>query len=301
MVKSVPLTSIQVIGNSAYARLVMWKSTYGSELNLKWRGTTFPAKISKYDGELRLMYRQPKQYTQYIPFALEIAPHDPHAVYIHNIQKVGEISGTQMVHFVLAVCRKLGAQEASLQDAAMVVCKKNNREMHLSLISLIKSGKSFYERFGFEAYPKTKRKRAAAMIRRLQKVKLVTVLKRFEQAVAMLEKAQVSPHTFELVTKGLHGYPDVYTRDPVKEIPNKMALFKRIAAKLKRSKTAMLTDFLAYSARHQEDCAVYTDFVSLVFDEYQILYHGKELVVNEWSRTLDEITYEYPRQLKYTF
>jgi hypothetical protein len=301
MVKSVPLASIQTIGYSAYARLAIWKTTYGSELNFEWRGATFPAKITKYDGEMRLMYRQSKQYTHYVPFALELTPYDPDMVHIHNIHKVNGISGTQMVNFVLALCRKLGASEALLQDEAMVVCKKNNHAMTLSLITLLKSGKSFYERFGFVAFPKTKRLRMAALLRRLRKVQMVDVLKRFEQAVDMLEKARADPRTFDLVTKGIAGYPDVYMRDPVKEIPSKLGQFKRIVSKLKKSKTTLLVDFLAYSAQHQTDCAVYTDFLQLAFDEHRIAYQGKELVVNVWSNTLERIQYESPRQLKYIF
>ena len=295
------LASIATHGGSAYARLGMWQKEYGAQIDFEWRGTIFPAKIYRYKGELRLMYREPKQHTQYVPFALELDPITPHEVHIHNIHRTPEIRGTQMVNFVLAVCRKLGAKKASLQDAATVVCRKNGHEMNLSLISLLKSGKTFYERFGFQITLKKSKKQLAPLLEKIRSVPLQTVCKRFEQAVKVLQQALKDSRTFELRIKGRIGYPDVYMRDPVKEIPEKLKQYKRILGKLRRSNSTMLTDFLVYSAQHQTDCAIYTDFLMLAFQEHRIVYRGKEVVVNKWARILDKITYTYEPLLHINF
>ena len=301
MVPRLRLADISQVGNTAYARLAMWEKTYGSAIDLEWRGVLFPVKLYKYNGEMRLMFREAKQYTQYVPVAIEICPHDPTTLHIHNIHRTAAISGTQLVNFALTIGRKLGATEALLQDAATVVCKTNQERLNLSLITLIRTGKSFYERFGFEAYPKTRRKRVAARIKRFQAVTLADVLKRFRQAIRLLERARKDPATFELRIKGDDGYPDIYVRDPAKRIPAKLTLYKRIADKMSQSASRTLAEFLANSARHAGGCTGYTDFYKLAFDEETLVYRGRPLVVNSWARTLQQIDCEYPDQLRYTF
>lgn len=301
MVPRVQLASISQAGGTAYARLAMWKKTYGCIIDLEWRGTSFPVKLYKYGGEMRLMFRETKQYTPYVPVAIEICPHDPDTIHIHNIHRTATISGTQLVNFALTVGRKLGAAEALLQDAATVVCEKSNDRMNLSLITLLKTGKSFYERFGFEAYPKTRRKRVAALVGRFQKIKVSDVLKRFKQALRLLERARADPATFELRIKGDAGYPSIYVRDPTSYIPTKLALYKRLVNKLTQSRSRTLADFLANSARHATGCVVYTDFYNMAFDQHTLVYKGRPLVVNSWARMIEQIDREYPDQLRYTF
>jgi len=268
---------------------------------LEWRGTTFPVRIYKHGDEMRIIYRQAKQYTQYVPFAIEIQVFTPNTAHIHNIHKTAAIPGSQMVHFALAVCRKLGAKEAELVDAAEVMCAENDMEMSLSLLTLLRTGDTFYERFGFEMTPKTRKQRLVRKLAQFRKITVSMAQKKFAQAIRVLERAQKDPATFELREPGRGGYPDIYTRDPVKTIPQLLTTYKQIHKKLEKSKCDKLADFLSYSARHTKDCAVYTEFLRLGFSEQRIVYRGKEVIVNKWSNLLEEIARNVAGTLKYKF
>lgn len=286
---------------TAHAQLGRWRAAHGPEFNLGWRGNVFPVKLYKYRGEWRLIYREKKQYTHYVPFALECSPHNPTEIHIHNIHKTGKHAGSTLVNFVLAVCRKLGALSATLQDAAEVTCAKNGQDVALSVIQLLKHGKSFYERFGFQPDSAREHKKALALVNRVRKIKLHTVHMQFERAIHILVNANKDPKTFELVEKQHHGYPAIYIRNPKSKIPDMLSMYRHIARKMKASKCTYFAEFLVQIATHKADCAVYTDLLGMAFTEHVLRYRGTELDVNKWANLVQRIDYEYPKLMKYTF
>ena len=297
----VPLASINVVDSSAYLQVAHWKKTYGSTFTLVWRSAEFPVKLYKYAGEWRIQYNQSKQYSPYVPFALEIAPHDPNIIHIHNIHKTRRHTGSQLVRFVIALCKKLGANEAILQDAAFVTCRKNKQEMRLSVIQLLKDGQGFYERFGFEITNTKQHARLMDKIKKLQKIKISSVLAKFQEAIQLLVQAKKDPTNFELKIISTDGYPDIYMRNPNAKISELLPLFRQIARKLTRSNSTFLTDFLVYSAKHKTDCAVYTEFLDLAFQNHSLVYKNKQVNVNKWARTIVKIERSYPDMLRYKF
>jgi hypothetical protein len=68
----------------------------------------------------------------YLPFSLQFndynddVKNDFHTAYIANIHKKYDISGSNMVEFVINLLKKLGFKKAELMDAASVNCNKNN-------------------------------------------------------------------------------------------------------------------------------------------------------------------------------
>jgi len=298
--KTISLATIECAppSASAYACLRHWHTVYGPVFNMRWRTNIFPIKIYKYQKEWRFIYRQRKQYTPYTPFALEIQPRAPTHVHIQNIHKTPRLTGSTLMNFVLAVCRKLGARDASLEDAADVTCLKNGENMRLSVIQLLKKGQGFYERFGFAPIQSTTR--AMKLVHTLQNIQLSTVRERFEKAIALLSAAQKDPRTFELKTTAQFGYPPVYVPDPASHIAEKLTVFRRIVRKLKASQSHSLAAFLAYSAAHQVDCRVYTDFVLLAQEEQFLVYQGKEVQVNKWAHQVNQLSRAYPQTMHIT-
>ena len=285
----------------AYSRLAKWKLNYGPMFTLEWRGACFPVKVYKFNGEWRIQYHQPKQYTSYIPFALEINLDSPNSVHIHNIHKTQTHSGTQLVHLALSICKKLGATEATLEDAAYVPCAKNRKEMRLSLIHLIKHGRGFYEQFGFTPYPKTRRQQTMRTVKKLQKVQLATVRAKIRDALNLLKAARREPDHFELVQPGEDGYPDIYVPNPHKHIARKLRMVQRIYDRMNKSACARLVDFLYLCARHKSDCAIYTMFFNLAHDDHLLQFKEQQVSINKWSKQLAEIEEGYPSTMRITF
>lgn len=71
-------------------------------------------------------------------------------VYINNIHKTKDISGSNMVKFALALLRKLKIQKAYLGDGAQVRCIFDDEQMQLSKFKMIEKYRTFYMKFGFE-------------------------------------------------------------------------------------------------------------------------------------------------------
>lgn len=297
----VALSKITCEGGTAYARLKHWHATHGTNFTLEWRGNAYPVKLYKYSGDWRLAYRQTKQYTQYTPFNLEIGPFRPNHMHIANIQRTSTFSGSTLVNFVLAIGKKLGCVEADLQDAAEVYCAANQGEMRLSTIQLLKQGQGFYERFGFKIENSRDQKRVTRLVANIQKVKLSTVMNHMRRAVALLETARGSPKTFTLRVVPGKGYPDQYVRNARSELPEMIESYKAILGKMERSTCATFADFLVQSAHHTTECAVYTKFMHLAFNDNVVGYRGKDYPINKWGRLVQELENAYPLTLTYTF
>jgi hypothetical protein len=295
------LSSITYKGPTAYACLNHWRTVYGAQFELEWRQHRYPVKVYKYQGEWRLMYRQAKQYTRYIPFAIQISPHSPNELYIYNVHKTPKHSGASLVNLMLAIGRKVRASKATLQDAAHVICPANQTEMHLSTLQLIKHGRGYYENFGFVPVGKTKYIRAKQTITQFKKIKLGAVIRKFEQAVQLLSEARKDPKKFDLQIINTYGYPAQYKHEPGTQIPEYLEKYRKFVKKMKASKSEYLYQFLSYSAAHATDCALYTDFVEMANDRYTLTYKQKKLVVNKWSETLYKIEQLYPDMLEYIY
>jgi len=99
----------------------------------------------------KIEYLQDKRYTDLHPVQLKFYHKSDKSnrnnCYISNIHKTNDISGTNMMKFVISLLKKLGVKHATIYDGTSVKC--GNERMDLTLQKLIVNGSGFYERFGF--------------------------------------------------------------------------------------------------------------------------------------------------------
>jgi hypothetical protein len=74
------------------------------------------------------------------------------SVYIANISKTNDITGTNIVNLALTLLRFLKVKKCSLHDGARVSCNKDI-QIDLSVYKLFTNSASFYEKFGFKLVP----------------------------------------------------------------------------------------------------------------------------------------------------
>lgn len=135
------------------------KKKFGNRFIIKYKKYKLPVRFItehlKLVGlsYLSLQYDIKKQTDYLLPFRISFVDSDGgyklnNNAYIANIHKTKDISGSQMVEFVLELLRKLGANRASLHDGAEVKC--GDFDMGLSFFKLIEKKRGFYEKFGFK-------------------------------------------------------------------------------------------------------------------------------------------------------
>lgn len=133
--------------------------SYGSIFNIVYKKKTFPVKYfyKKNIGNDKIDYLEfyeKKRHTFIKPFLLQFYSQkddlNKNNCYIVNIHKTNEITGTEMMDFVLYFLKKLDVKKVFIFDDTKVEC--NDRTMDLSLQKLLTKNKSFYQRFGFKYY-----------------------------------------------------------------------------------------------------------------------------------------------------
>jgi hypothetical protein len=71
-------------------------------------------------------------------------------VYISNIHKTNELTGSQIVKFALELLKRLGTKKVYIYDGTTVKCSSNSMDYDLSFLKLLEKGKTFYMNFGFD-------------------------------------------------------------------------------------------------------------------------------------------------------
>jgi len=71
-------------------------------------------------------------------------------VYIANIHKTNELTGSQIVKFALELLKKLGTKKVYIYDGATIKCPSSNMNYDLSFLKLLEKDKTFYMNFGFD-------------------------------------------------------------------------------------------------------------------------------------------------------
>jgi hypothetical protein len=117
-------------------------------------------------------------------------------VYIANIHKIENISGSEMVNMCIALCKLLGAHTIQIGDGAKIEC--NKEEYDLSFLKLIETRKTFYMRFGFEndinnAYHRFKNIQDLKRVRNeiidnIRSVKTSDIIAEYSNTLAILSK-----------------------------------------------------------------------------------------------------------------
>ena len=128
---------------------------YGMRFNILYRKNTIPVKMYKTyihkQYYFTIQYYLVKRTSILKPFLLQFylkSDGKKNDCYIANISKIGKLSGTFLIKFVLFLLKKLWVKNVFIIDGTTVNCASD--KMDLSLQKLLTQGKSFYQRFGFK-------------------------------------------------------------------------------------------------------------------------------------------------------
>lgn len=128
---------------------------YGMRFNIKYKRDTIPIKMYKNyihkQYYFTIQYYLVKRTSNLKPFLLQFylkSDNRKNDCYIVNISKIGNLSGTLIMKFILSLLTKIGVKTVYIIDGTTVDC--GNDKMDLSLQKLLTQGKSFYQRFGFK-------------------------------------------------------------------------------------------------------------------------------------------------------
>lgn len=127
-----------------------------TRFKLMYKMTDIPLKlIYKENNAVKhyvLEYDDPTWDTKTLPIRIEFVnliskTVDNKICHIHNIHKIGKLSGTDMINFTKILLRQLGIKSAILQDGSRISCDGKN--IPLSFLTLMAKGESLYEKWGF--------------------------------------------------------------------------------------------------------------------------------------------------------
>ncbi len=131
---------------------------FGKSFTIKWNKIMFPVILHTKTFKsnditfYEIYYDMPNRIHDLKPFSIWFIDNKTlelgNTSYIANIHKTNDISGSQMMNFVLELQRALGVEKTILHDGATVNC--DGSKMNLSYIKLLEKGKTFYMKFGFE-------------------------------------------------------------------------------------------------------------------------------------------------------
>ena len=218
---------------------------------------------------------------------------------INNAQKIADVNtievdendcplsmssqGSFLLHLVDEICIQLGVTTIELLDDSHIKC--NGIEVSLEFLSLMKYGKSWYERHGF-FYKNKEKKVIINNIRNTSVNKIRNFLSTFDTNKQLELKTQWIQKTLE---KWYALFPDFKNQDYVdsldekswekeriknimeedynfSELPDKIKKFLRIISEYKKEYDKdTLSDFLTYV--WSKNCSDYVDIVSVLYPQ----------------------------------
>ncbi len=286
---------------------------YGSRFDIQYQGIRLPAKLYykriKHKDNQKLYY-----FEYYVPyFSKRLKPFqikfmDYFTKDINNnaeifwIGKVDKneypeidqnISGFQIVRFVIQICKVLGVDELSIRDNVKVKCGSMGETL-LSPFKLLEKRKTYYMNFGFmpkltddhTKYYKNMsslEKYLTRSIRKIKKYKIGDIYTYYKQAIfvyQMCKRKKMEKNMYYLLKSEpidhSSKYPS-YTIIPKEKEDSYMIHYKKWIKEFSHEKnTNTLWSWLKRTFIH--DCPKYDSFINMVNrDIYGILYRGKIL------------------------
>ena len=298
------------------------KKEYGNKFLIKYKKFNIPVKFQvkqlkfKNLKYLCLKYDIEKQIEYLLPFMINFIDNDTYElnnnVYIANIHKINEISGTQMIEFVLKLLEVLGVNMASLYDAASVKCDNNN--MQLSFFKLIEKKRGFYEKFGFKLssqinnYGKKQFPNNEIMhnllydtIDKFKTIKLdyykniyIKILEIFLNIIKNQDYHKLEIGILEEIDiQNENNMIILYVENKIDEVFYIIKDINRILEIIKNTKQKLLYKFMIETFNDSNKCQIYLDIMCLIIDYklYSIKYKNKIIKLDNLYlfRTIKEI------------
>jgi|694.fasta_scaffold29925_6 hypothetical protein len=175
-----------------------------------FRGKSYKVHIFKWLKSMRVEYvpsfgSSDVVHTDLAPLQLLVASPESTDVYLAELHKTKDHTGSELVNFAVELSRKLGAAKITLTDAATVSCFPSLpfMEVNLALVNALQGKPTFYERLGFvhtdqEAitlYRKTAFKAGQTSMKLL--------VGKLEEFIKLADKVKSNVDDYELVTPNI--------------------------------------------------------------------------------------------------
>lgn len=273
------------------------KQRFGSKFYIVDKNT--PIKIPVYLYKVKsangknyfyaMIYDIKDRYDKILPFKIDFIDritNNNNNCYIANIHRTCELTGTQIVIFILKLLKILGADVVSVHDGTEITCAKDNRTTSLSFFKLIEKNMTFYQKFGFKFHIynswlkfdySTDEEMNKAMLKALKqfrKIKISYLINAYTQILNIIKRV-IEKQDYNLMKIYLYQPTRPYLvkdlRTYVLRIVNEIDVILRIL------KQASGTKFL-YQLLIQlfyENCADYNNLFTLIINNliYEIKYH----------------------------
>ena len=159
----------------------------GTHFNIKYKNMLVKSSIL-YDSN---RINKEKFYTIYSltndTFAYKIKFFKNNNAHVEYIHKTDQYSGSQIVQFVIKLCKVLKVKEVTLYDATSIKC--GEKEYDLSFLKLLEHGKTFYMKFGFKFIDYDK-KTVACLLKKCRKLKTNVLIVFYKRILKMLIKSK---------------------------------------------------------------------------------------------------------------
>lgn len=159
----------------------------GTHFNIKYKNMLVKSSIL-YDSN-RITNK--KFYTIYSltddTFAYKIRFFENCKAHVEYIHKTDQYSGSQIVQFVIKLCKVLKVKEVTLYDATRIKC--GEKEYDLSFLKLLEHGKTFYMKFGFKFIDYDK-KTVTGLLKKCRKLKTNALIIFYKRVLKMLIKSK---------------------------------------------------------------------------------------------------------------
>ena len=272
-------------------------NSVSGNISLIYQGNIIPCIIETVNGEI----------------SIRILGKDVNCLHlvINNVEKIANINiinvegndcplsmssqGSFLLHLVDEICIQIGVTKIELFDDSHIKC--NGMEVSLEFLSLMKHGKSWYERHGF-SYENKEKKDIINNIRNTSLNKIREFLSTFDTNKQLELKTE---WTQEALEEWYTTHPKFKNQDYVdsldekssekirfnkimkedynfSELPDKIKKFLRIISEYKKEYDKdTLADFLTYV--WSKNCSDYVDIVSVLYP--RIPRHGEKMYIDQ--------------------
>lgn len=129
--------------------------------------------------------------TNYLPLKLVFMESKIASCYIAQVARVGSISGTKIVKYILKLLKKFECPSAYLDDQSSIECE--GISVPFSLLRILGGGSSFYEKFGFKRvisdFSFISEDELQTYLKKLRAVKIADVKKKYLKCLDLIVKS----------------------------------------------------------------------------------------------------------------
>lgn len=175
--------------------------------NLLFKNQVWNLHFFIHKREARIEYiPKTKQFTFLGPMKLVVELNAHRFVYLQNLNKTSDRSGTETLRLAIALARCLGSNAVKLWDQSSIECRKNDSQMSLAWLCMLQGKPTFYEKFGFKHDDQVRIRECRNLVSKLGKMSLKRVVTHIASFLRVLKRVESEPAKFQMQSGGSNGW-----------------------------------------------------------------------------------------------